>query len=110
VLLRVPRVLRRPLVPVVPTEPRAWLAAADETVAGAAAIPHTEQYPPSMVPPQPGCVQVAGPAAGLATVDGAAAGAAAIPHIEQYPPSMVPPQPGCVQVVAVVVIKAASAR
>jgi len=97
-------------VPVVPTEPDAWLAAADETVAVAAAIPHIEQYPSSMVPPQPGCAQVAGAAAGLAAVGRAAAGAAAIPHIEQYPSSMVPPQPGCAQVVVVVVIAAASAR
>ena len=34
------------------------LAAAGGTGAGAAAIPHIVQYPPSMVPPQPGCVQV----------------------------------------------------
>jgi hypothetical protein len=66
------------------------------TGAGAAAIPHTVQYPSSMVPPQPGWVQVAGAAgaaeagtaeAGTAEAGtaeaGTGAGAAAIPHTVQ---------------------------
>jgi hypothetical protein len=76
--------------------------------AGAAAIPHTVQYLPSMAPPQPGCVQVAG-TAGIAEAETGAA-AAAIPHTEQYSPSMAPPQPGCVHWIAAVVIAAAPAR
>ena len=57
------------LLPPVPAgagnEPRSWSAAVTGTGPGAAAIPHTVQYPSSMVPPQPGWVQVAG-AAGAA--------------------------------------------
>src|SRR6516225_2168197 len=49
-----------------------------------------------MMPPQPGCVQVAGPA-GLAE-GGTGAGVSARPHKLQYPPSMVPSQPARVQV------------
>src|SRR6266568_748771 len=60
VLARVPRVPAWLPVPGAEgKEPRPWLAAATGTAAGAAAIPHTVQYPLSMVPPQPGCVQVA---------------------------------------------------
>jgi len=89
-------------------EPRSWLAVVTGTGAGAAAIPHTVQYPLSMMPPQPACVQVAG-TAGTAEA-GTGAVAAAIPHTAQYPPSIVPPQPGCVHCVAATVIAAASAR
>jgi hypothetical protein len=76
-----------PVIPPVPgNEPRSWSAAVTGTGPGAAAIPHTVQYPSSMVPPQPGWVQVAG-AAGSAEAGageaGAAAGAAAIPHTVQ---------------------------
>ena len=117
VLARVPRVPARQAVPADDgNEPLPWLPALTGAGAAAAAIPHTVQYPPSMVPPQPGCVQVAGSpaAAGAATATGAGggagAGAAAIPHTVQYPPSMVPPQPGCVQVPTLVVIAAAPAR
>src|SRR6185312_9560826 len=118
VLACVPRVPALPRVPTLPPvlppvpaeagdEPRSWSAAVTST--GAAAIPQTVQYPSSMVPPQPGWVQVAG-AAGAAVAAGAAAGAAAIPQTVQYPSSMVPPQPGCVHWVVVVVTAAASAR
>src|ERR1017187_10033422 len=110
VLARVPRLPAWPPVPDVNgNEPSPWL-----TVTGtgsgtdAAAIPQTVQYPPSMLPPQPGCEQVAGAPATAGA--GPGAGAAAIPQTVQSPPSMVPPQPGCVQVAAVVVIAAASVR
>jgi hypothetical protein len=84
-----------PVLPPVPVgagnEPRSWSAAVTGTGAGAAAIPHTVQYPSSTVPPQPGCVQVAGAAgaaeAGTAEAGtaeaGTGAGAAAIPHTVQ---------------------------
>src|SRR5215831_14797608 len=109
-----PRVLMPPPVPAeAGNEPRSGSAAVTGTGAGAAAIPHTVQYPSSMVPVQPGCVQAAGTAGPVdaGPVDaGAAAGAAAIPQTEQYPSSMVPVQPGCVHWVVVVVTAAASAR
>jgi hypothetical protein len=89
-----------PVLPPVPAgagnEPRSWSAAVTGTGAGAAAIPHTVQYPSSTVPPQPGWVQVAGAAgaaeagtaeAGTAEAGtaeaGTGAGAAAIPHTVQ---------------------------
>src|SRR5215831_18652092 len=134
-----PRVLMPPPVPAeAGNEPRSGSAAVTGTGTGAAAIPHTVQYPSSMVQVQPGCVQAAGTAGpveagpveagpveagpveagpvGAGAVDagpvdaGAAAGAAAIPQTEQYPSSMVPVQPGCVHWVVVVVTAAASAR
>ena len=93
-LPRVPVVPSMPVVPGVPmlppvpagagNEPRSWSAAVTGTGPGAAAIPHTVQYPSSMVPPQPGWVQVAGGAAEAGAAEaGAAAGAAAIPHTVQ---------------------------
>src|SRR5204862_6039345 len=97
---RVPVLPRVPMLLPVPAEagnePRSWSAAVTGTGAGAAAIPHTVQYPSSMVPPQPGWVQVAGPAEAGTAAAGAGAGAAAIAQTVQYPSSMVPPQPGCV--------------
>jgi hypothetical protein len=87
---RVPVLPRVPMLPPVPAdagnEPRSWSAAVTGTAPGAAAIPHTVQYPSSMVPAQPGWVQAAGPAAaGTAgpAAAGAAAAAAAIPQTEQ---------------------------
>src|SRR6516165_9053965 len=101
---------RMPVVVLVTAEPGIgpwfWLVAVAK--ADAAARPHTVQYPPSMVPPQPGCVQVAGQA-GLVE-GGTGAGVSARPHMVQYPPSMVPQQPGRVHCAAVVVIAAASPR
>src|SRR5690348_15636874 len=85
---------RMPVVVLVTAEPGIELCFRPVTAAsaGAAARPHAVQYPPSMVPPQPGRVQGAGPA-GLAG-GGTGAGVSARPHAVQYPPSMVPPQPG----------------
>src|SRR5450759_3030587 len=58
---RVPRVPAWPPVPDVNgNEPSPWLTVTGTGAGtGAAAIPHTVQYPLSMLPPQPGCVQVA---------------------------------------------------
>jgi hypothetical protein len=70
-------------------------AAVDDGAAGspAAASPHVSQYPPSIVPSQPGRPQGCGPLAGTdvscddgwddAWDDGWAAGAAASPHVSQ---------------------------
>jgi len=105
VLVCVPRM---PVVVLVAAEPgiEPWSRAVADATPDAAARPHTVQYPPSMVPPQPGRVQVAGPA--RLTEDGTGAGVSARPHTVQYPPSMVPPQPGRVHCAAVMVTAAAS--
>ncbi|WP_456237938.1 hypothetical protein [Nocardia terrae] len=65
-----------------------------ETDAGA--LPHTSQYPSTIVPVQPGSAHLSEDELALGA---AAAGAAdgAVPQVSQYPSSMVPVQPGSVQ-------------
>jgi hypothetical protein len=119
---RLPEPLRvRPLpVPVVPPpvppepvppEPDGAEAEAGAEPAGAAAwagsgaSPQVSQYPPSIVPPQPGLVHfpVAATAAG-------ATGSGASPQVSQYPPSIVPPQPGRMHLMTVLVMAVSPVR
>jgi hypothetical protein len=120
---RLRRLPVRPLaVPRLPAVPLPVLADGTEPGAPAGArsgaSPQVSQYPPSMVPPQPGRAHLAGPtaavgAAGAAGALGAAAaagapGSGARPQVSQYPPSMVPPQPGRAHLVIVASLAGAS--
>src|SRR5215469_15508645 len=79
--------------------------------AGPGASPQVSQYPPSIVPPQPGRVHMAGACwLGTCWLGTCWLTTGARPQVSQYPPSIVPPQPGRAHVVAMVVIAVFSVR